>query len=875
MKLILTHPNADFDAIAAALAAYKLYPQAIPVLPERLNRNVDHFLTLYRSGLPFVTLAELHRMDEVEGIILVDTQRMPGVNGLKKTLPVEIIDHHQPFERDDLKPHETFLSEEVGAATTLLVERIQQQHIALSTLEATLMALGIYEDTGSLSYGTTTPRDIRAAAWLLEQQAALDTVRRFLTPPLTDEQQALFETLMASAESRLVQGQTIIVSTAHVDEHIPEVSGVVHRLRDVLDAVALFVLVQMPQNLLLVCRSTADVLDVGEIAREYGGGGHERAAAATIYDQNLEEVYASIWDHIQANVRPVTRVANLMSYGVQTVRDNQKIGEVAQHLRRIGHEGYPVINQSGRVVGLLTRRELDRALEHHLTNLALREVMTAGEVTLHPDDSVLTLEQRMVESGWGQIPVLDERGKLIGIVTRTDLIKHWASTHPTQAPARPSVSRARVQDVMGHAVARLIDCVAQEARELNLSLYMVGGAVRDLMLNRANLDIDFVVESSAIHLAERLQRRYGGELHTHKPFGTANWLLDEAMASAIGTEFSSLPHHVDFATARNEFYEHPTALPTVYQSSIKLDLQRRDFTINTLAVQLSPEAVSGQVLDFYGGLADLENGIIRVLHSLSFVDDPTRILRAMRFEHRLGFQIEPRTAELIVSALPMLRRTTGERIRHELDLLLQEENPAQALLHMQAQGVLKAIHPAFELPEDIVRQFGLAQQEAPAWMTETPSQTTRYWHIMAAHIPHHVLPDFCERLFFGRRLSQSLLDAARLVQQINGLAEADMYPSEITQYLDAISETALLTAWLLSDSAVIRERIARYMTEWRHIQPVTTGHTLRDLGVPPGPCYSVILKKLRKARLDGEISSDAEEQALLQTLIDEECHDSA
>ena len=868
MKIILTHPNADFDAVAASLAAHKLHPDATPVLPERLNRNVHHFLTLYRSALPFAFEQEF-RPRQVEQIVLVDTQRLPGIGGLKKNIPVDIIDHHHPFTRDDLKPHESFLSEEVGAATTILVERIQEQHIALNPLEATLLALGIYEDTGSLSYGTTTPRDIRAAAWLLEQQAVLDTVRRFLTPPLNEEQQTLFEKLIDHAESRVIQGHTITVSTATVDEHISEISAVVHRLRDVLDPAALFVLVQMPQSLLMVGRSTGDELDVGEIARLYGGGGHERAAAATIYDQTLDEVYPTLWPNIEKGIRPVTRVGDLMSYGVQTFDANQSASDVAQQVRRFGHEGYPVL-EHGRVVGLLTRRELDRTLEHNLGSLTLREIMSAGEVTLRPEDSVLILEQRMVESGWGQIPVLDVEGKLLGIVTRTDLIKHWASTHPAQAPVRISITPETVRDVMGASVATLIERIADEARTLNLSLYIVGGAVRDLLLHRANLDIDFVVESRAIDLAEKLRARYGGEVHSHKPFGTAKWVLD---AETLGLPVRELPAHIDFATARSEFYEHPTALPTVYQGSIKLDLQRRDFTINTLAVQLSPASASGQVLDFYGGLADLREERIRVLHSLSFVDDPTRILRALRFEHRLNFQIESRTVELITSALPMLRRVTGERIRNELDLLLREPQPEQVFLKMQEQHIAQAIHPAFLISPHISTQFETARRENPAWFHPIPDTTALYWHILAASIPVADLPDLCERLLFSKRLSESMLDAARLVQEMNGLGESNLRPSQIVAYLGALSEMALLTAWLLTDNALIRERITLYAEKWQHIQPTVTGDTLRQMGIEPGPCYGVILKKLRSAWLDSEIANTSDEQAMLHKLIGEECHD--
>src|SRR5690606_15710140 len=282
---------------------------------------------------------------------------------------------------------------------------------------------------------------------------------------------------------------------------------------------------------------------------------------------------------------------------------------------------------------------------------------------------------------------------------------------------------------------------------------MVGGVVRDLLLERPNLDLDFVVESSAIDFAQSLRKQFGGQVNSFKPFGTARWKLNPEAAAALQVDIDALPDHIDFATARNEFYEHPTALPTVYQSSIKLDLQRRDFTINTLAIQVSPKAASGQLLDFYGGLADLKAGLIRVLHSLSFVDDPTRILRAVRFEHRLGFKIEPRTAELIATALPMLHRTTGERIRNELDLLLREPQPDRALLKMQEQGILEAIHPAFRIAPDLGEQFEKALREQPSWPHDPPERALLFWHILVTAIPFSRLPEFCDRLMFGRRLT--------------------------------------------------------------------------------------------------------------------------
>jgi tRNA nucleotidyltransferase (CCA-adding enzyme) len=865
MKIILTHDNADFDAAAALLAAHKLNPEATPVLPERLNQNVAGFMTLYEGGLPFTPQHDF-RANTITHITLVDTQRPVKVKGVDLDVPMHIIDHH-PLSHD-LLPNQTFVYEMVGATTTILVEQIKAQGIRLNTLEATLLILGIYEDTGSLLYGTTTPRDIQAAGWLLEQQAALDTVRRFLSPPLNAEQQALFERLLATAETRTIQGHVITVGAMVSETYISQISSVAHRLRDTLETTALFILVDMPGGIQMVCRSSSDGVNVGAIARVFGGGGHARAAAAAIYDKKLDGVVSQLWEELVQQIRPATIVADLMSYSVQTIQAGRRVADELTRLRRIGHEGYPVI-EGGQVVGLLTRRDVDRALEHGLENITVREIMSGGAVTLTPDDSVMTLEQRMVSSGWGQIPVVDEGGKLLGIVTRTDLIKHWAQAHPAVTQAANRIPKGLIAQIQGEAISILVNVILDYAQESSASVFMVGGAVRDLLLRRRNLDLDFVIEGNAIQLAQNLRDLFGGVVSSFQPFGTAKWKLDEQVAANMQVAPDDLPDHIDFATARNEFYEHPTALPTIYHSSIKLDLLRRDFTINTLAVQLSPRPAMGRILDFYGGLHDLQGRLIRVLHSLSFVDDPTRILRAVRFEHRLGFTIESRTAELIETALPMLGRITGERLRNELVLLFKEAEPEKGLLTLQKIGALQAIHPAFVVDDTLLARFERVRAAVPPWSLAA-EQRELYWHAIVPPIPLEKLPGLCNRLVLGQALSQSLIDTAQLVQQAGDLANPLLRPSQIVQYLASLSETALFVGWLFIEAETAREHIRRYMLEWRHVQPETSGHTLREMGLKPGPCYTRILNRLRAGRLDGEITSLDDEQRRVDSMVREE-----
>lgn len=866
MKIILTHENADFDAIGSMLGASKLFPDAVPILPRTIHRPVQEFLHLYQNALSFVSQKEWSRgQGKIEQIILTDTDTYQSVRGTHTNTPTLIIDHH-PLERD-LKDHEIWEGEIIGSASTLMVERIRKQKIALTSLEATLLALGIYADTGMLTFGGTTSRDATAVAWLLENGAVLNTIRKFLTQPLTDIQQILFDKLLKSATHRNLQGHSITVASVTMDEYIEGIASVTHRLIDIWDSSAIFTVVAMRKKTQLVARSRTDDIDVSMVAEQFGGGGHPRASAATIKNLDLQHIVDQIWTHLRESIRPAVRIADLMSYGLQYLDADDMLKDKLSFVRRVGHEGYPVVEDE-RIVGLLTRRDADRAAEHKLEKIHIRDVMIEGEVTLTPDDSVSALEQLMVNSGWGQIPVVDEDHKPIGIVTRTDLIKHWARIHPSTSNEIPEISPETLAIVLGDPVAELIRIIASHAQASNTAIYMVGGVVRDILLKRKNLDIDFVVEGDAITFTETLAEKLLGTVHSHKPFGTAKWLLDDDVSEQLNLSLDDIPHHIDFATARFEYYEQPTALPTVYSSSIKLDLQRRDFTMNTLAVQLSPSQQMWRILDFYSGIEDLHEGLIRVLHSLSFVDDPTRILRAVRFSERLHFVIEPRTADLIKGALPMLKRITGERIQNEITLILREESPERGILKLQALGVLEALHPDFRVSIHLQDYFEKCRTVSPPFECEEHDITRRYWHLMMIDIPPESVTEICERLGLGRGLITSMTATAILISQTEDILNPTAKASELTHHLEKLPLISIETAWIvLQDHPEKQAILENYMNNWRHKKPTVNGNDLKQMGLPPGPQYKIILDKLRAGWIDGEIQNAEDENYYLNRLI--------
>ena len=527
------------------------------------------------------------------------------------------------------------------------------------------------------------------------------------------------------------------------------------------------------------------------------------------------------------------------------------------------------------VVGLLTRRAVDRALAHHMEGTPVSNVMEAGQVWVTPDDSIEHLQRVMITHGWGQVPVVAaEGGPVIGIVTRTDLIK--------LLPEARTPSRRNVADLLAErlppARLELLRRAGATAAEMNCALYVVGGFVRDLLLGGPVSDFDLVVEGDAISLARALARRHGGRVRSHARFGTAKWLLPEgrrqkAEGGRTDGDDSPLiiPHSsLDFVSARVEFYAHPTALPEVERGSIKLDLHRRDFTINTLAVRLDPECF-GDLLDFWGGERDLRAGLVRVLHSLSFVDDPTRILRAVRLEQRLGFQLEPRTAELIEHALPLLDRVSADRVRHELDSILREAEPEKGLARLATLRVLPHIHPALRWDDWLRGKFAQARDPASRLGLEAAVRDDHfvYYGLLAFRLEAGELEDLLARLKPGRQTASRLRQMVALRPRLPELA-AGLPPSGVVRLLDGNDLPVLRAAWIASDDPAARAALAGYVQILRHVAPEADGETLKARGLKPGPYFGDILAALRDAWLDGTVRDAEEEEVLLGKLIAEE-----
>jgi tRNA nucleotidyltransferase (CCA-adding enzyme) len=623
----------------------------------------------------------------------------------------------------------------------------------------------------------------------------------------------------------------------------------------------------------LIARSTSDKIDVSGIAAHFGGGGHPRAAAALIKSGDRDSILAETLEILPDYIQPAITVAQIMSRAPQVLTPDTPVQEAAERMQRYGYEGYPVV-EDGKIIGLLTRRGVDRALAHKL-NLTAASLMEAGDTHVHPDQSIELLQTVMTDTGWGQIPVVDpESHQIVGIVTRTDLLKTLAPK--TTPPGRRNLAD-KLESTLPPERLALLKYIAEIASKQRVALFIVGGFVRDLLLGYPSLDFDLVVEGDAIALARAVCQKFGGRVTTHKRFGTAKWFLEHPADSSEQTNSgdplvatsSQLPATLDFITARTEFYTHPSALPTVERGSIKLDLHRRDFTINTLALRLDGRHY-GELHDYWGGFNDLRQNRLRVLHSLSFVDDPTRMLRAVRYEQRYGFEIGVRTRELLLEARPLLDRVSGDRIRHELDNIFNEANALRMLARLDDLGLLKAIYPDLVWDQWIESQLSNIHLPGPEWSLEpdlkgVPLKRALSYILWLIRLPPERARRVSKRLKLPRILAEIIQYACHLRSDLPSLSGAK--PSDFAARLHKVPTLAIYAAHLISDEATTRESLKKYVSQWQFIAPHTTGHILQERGLHPSPQFKSLLSTLKNAWLNGEINSEEEEAILLERLL--------
>ncbi|MGM0644768.1 MAG: CBS domain-containing protein, partial [Thermodesulfobacteriota bacterium] len=627
--VITGHTNADFDCLAAIVAAGKLYPEGVLIFPGSQEKNLRDFFI--QSATYLYNFRNFKEIDQstVQRLILVDTRqksRLKHVQPLweRSDIAIHTYDHH-PDTGEDVQATRTTVRE-WGATTSILVAQLRENNIAISPDEATLLGLGLYEDTGCFTFSSTTSHDLSAAAWLREQGMDPNFIAEMVQRELSAEQVALLNELLDAAVTHDINGIEVVVSQVTTEEFVSDFALLVHKMMDMQNLRVFFALGRMQDRIHVVARSRTPEVNVGQICSSFGGGGHPYAASATVKDRTLAQVKDELFGLLYSHINPQIQIRDLMSAPPITVEQDASLQHASEVMTRYGLKAIPALRSGTQeCVGILEHQLADRAVAHGLGQMSVSEYMGREFATVQPDSSLYPTMEIILGQRQRLVPVIQD-ASLIGVITRTDLINTLIA-EPARIPESMLPERRRernistlLQNNLPQEVVNMLTQAGNLARDMGYHVYAVGGFVRDILLHRRNLDVDLVVEGDGIRFARRLALEMGGRVRAHKKFKTAVLILPDEQ-------------RIDVATARLEYYEHPAALPTVELSTVKMDLSRRDFTVNALAVQLDPEQF-GKLVDFFGGQKDIKEKTIRVMHSLSFVEDPTRILRAVRFEQR-------------------------------------------------------------------------------------------------------------------------------------------------------------------------------------------------------------------------------------------------
>ncbi|BBO88646.1 CBS domain-containing protein [Desulfosarcina ovata] len=869
LTIITSHVNADFDAMASMLAAQKLYPEARVVFPGSQERNLRNFFI--QSMVYLFNIVELNRIDfaAVSRLVLVDTRRRNRIGDLARVLDnpdleIHIYDHH-PKNDDDIPAHKEFHML-TGATVTILSEILQKKMIPVSPEEATIMCLGIYEDTGSFSFPSTTENDFKAAAFFLSKGANLNVISSMITREFNPEQIGLLNDMIQTARHITVNGVDIVLTSVVTDNYFPDFSFLVQKMAKMENIDAIFALGLMENKVYVVARSRTDDVDVGDILDHLGGGGHPAAAAATIKGKTIAQAEQMLLEALHGKINPRRLARHLMSAPAIMAGPETTCGEARTLLNRYninallvgerapGNDGFS---------GYITRQVIEKALFHDLDGISIGEYMSTEISHVKPDADIVEIQDKIIGNKQRILPVT-EHGKVLGVITRTDLLntlvqKSRLSSHEISA-MNDHFSSKRLRMVLNFMRERLTDPIMQVlvqlgevADHLNFNAFVVGGFVRDMFLYRDNEDIDVVVEGNGITFAKTFSRKYGTRTHTHQKFGTAVIIFPDGFK-------------IDVASARMEYYQFPASLPVVEMSSIKMDMFRRDFTINTLAVQLNPNKF-GRLIDFFSGQKDIKDKVLRVLHNLSFVEDPTRVFRALRFEQRFGFTIGKLTSSLIDNAVKMefFKRLSGKRVYTELVLILKEENPAPTIMRLLDYDLLRVIHPRMKIEKDLKRLLDSAKKVVDwhdlLFIDETYERWTVYFMVLLRHCDLKTTHEICSHLTVAPRHAKMFTETRIGVgKQLMSLERRKRIThAEIFNLLKGFKTEVILYMMASTQSESAKKRISLYHTQLRNVTITITGKDLLAMGLKPGPLFSRTLQAVLDAKLNGQIKTREDE----------------
>jgi tRNA nucleotidyltransferase (CCA-adding enzyme) len=877
ITIITTHINADFDALASMLAAQKLYPDALVVFPGSQEKNLRNFFI--KSMVYLFNMVNIKDVDlsNVKRLVLVDTKQPSRIGKFadiinRSDIDIHIYDHHPPMDNDIKGNYEVHCL--TGATVSILTEIIKNKGIDISPDEATIMCLGIYEDTGSFTFPSTTEKDFTAAAFLLSKGANLNIVSNLISREISPEQVGLLNDMIQAATHYNINGIEIVITIVSTDNYVSDFAFLVQKMAKMENLNAIFAIAQMGDKMYVVARSKIPEVDVGAIVTPLGGGGHTFAASASIKGKTLAQIEQTLTEILYSKIKSRNRAKDLMSFPVMRIGDDVSCKEAGNLLTRYNINALLVTqkhNGTENLLGFITRQIIEKALHHGLDHIKVKEYMTTELVSVAPDAELLEIQEKIIENKQRILPVIDN-GIITGVITRTDLLNilvgqsqlvSSSSTDPFKEPVHVRTRNVLkfMKERLSPRILDMLQVIGEKAYELGCNAYVVGGFVRDLFLYRTNEDLDIVIEGDGIAFAKKYAKFVNARIHSYEKFGTAVVIFPDGFK-------------IDVASARMEYYKFPAALPTVEMSSIKLDLFRRDFTVNTLAIQLKPNKF-GQLIDFFSAQKDIKEKSIRVLHNLSFVEDPTRVFRAIRFEQRFGFSIGKLTSGLIENAVKMnfFKRLSGRRVFAELRQILEEKNPLDAIKRLDEYDLLRVVHPSIELNNQMISLFN-SVKKVLSWrdllfLEEPYMRWAVYFLALTRYCDKETADEICMRIELAPRY-KTIFCKERFEADRSMLWMERNLPtknSTIYKHLAVFRIELILYMMAATKHKTVKRSISNYVTQLRYINTSVTGKDLKNMDLEPGPIYREILQAVLDAKLNGQLKTRNDELDFVKAYV--------
>ncbi|MFC1566387.1 DHH family phosphoesterase [bacterium] len=847
MKIIITHAHYDFDALASALCAKKLFPNAAILLSKKSEKSTKDFLKKFPDILDYKIIEDQKnkRLQNLTKLVLVDTTTIDRnahfiYQYITDKTEIIIFDHHtdSPILLNTTK---TYLKKQ-GSTTSIILEKIfKKPSITFTKNEILLLMLGIYEDTGMLKYPSTTKNDIQTIQKLKKiTKIPKAILEKYVCINLNQKQKTILENLQQNQEVISLGDKTIAFSYVKLKSELQELSSIVHCYRDCNNFTACFVFFEHREKIFVISRSQHKMFPIIDTIHHFGGGGHKTAGSTIVRNWNLFDLISELKKHY---LNKVVANINLEYFNFPVIKVRTKLPVKLNLSEKL------FITKINNKFTLFSKNELEY-LKLHKIKISL-DLLPNKTKVLSSNNTFHNAYQYIYNKNLhNPFIVKNSKKNTYHLLLQKDVYK--VIGEQVKFYGKINLDKA-LHGVFNKRIINILKHISMIAESEHFSPYLVGGPVRDILLQNPVFDLDIVIDKGdGIEFAKKLAKKINADLKIFPRFRTAKLTIDSKI-------------EIDIATTRIETYPFPGSLPEIQEGNIMTDLKRRDFTINAMAIALSKKHY-GCIVDPFGGRSDLVNKKVEVLHNLSFLDDPTRIYRALRFATRFGFTYKTHTKKLLYNALDnnIQKTISPKRLKNEIEILFGEINILKIIKTMDKYKILKHIHNKIELTPKIIKYLHKINHIIFISYIYISEHTYNLWLIYLLiicedlsvkereKVSHELVLTKNEKKFFikAKSISKSIVEK---------LSKKNLTPSEIYSIASTIQIEILIYAASLTDNTTYLKNIFSYITKYKSIKVHIDGHALKKLGIEQGKIFKKILREILHNKIDGKIITKQDE----------------